>query len=200
MKSKYLIIFLMIILIFLGILWLKYNSSNKEGLDKAKASALSSDILTTVESKLSSAGVDTSDLASQIPAAMDVVNKIIENESKAIDAEIGATGQGPPDYTTVVDTTGSDYYPSKSFFVGSKFSDGFCKTNSNTVELNNACSTLTAENCNLTDCCVLLQGNKCVAGNENGPTYKTEKTGDKINVDYYYYKNKCYGNCSTKQK
>ena len=79
--------------------------------------------------------------------------------------------------------------------------DDFCKSHiGSTDKLETSCNNLTKTNCNEVSCCVNLNGNKCVAGNENGPTYKTEKTGDKINMDYYYYKNKCYGNCSTKQK
>jgi hypothetical protein len=79
--------------------------------------------------------------------------------------------------------------------------DDFCKGHiGSTDKLESSCNNLTNSNCNEVSCCVNLNGNKCVAGNERGPIYKTEKTGDKINVDYYYYKNKCYGNCSTKQK
>jgi len=195
MKSKNLIIIFMIILIFLGILWLKYNSSNKEGIDEATASAMSGRILTNINNEFAAAGVDTASYVEQIPAAFDQINKLIENETKDIDAQLGITGRGPPDYSNVVDTTGSDYYPSKSFFTGSKFSDGFCKTNSNPADLNNACSTLTAENCNLTDCCVLLQGSKCVAGNALGPTNQVDEKGEDIDYAYYSYKNQCYGSC-----
>jgi hypothetical protein len=195
MKSKYLIIIFMIILIFLGILWLKYNSSNKEGIDEANASAMSGRIMSNISSEFSSAGIDLDSYADQLPAALDQINQVIENEAKDIDAESAGTVQGPPDYSTAVDTTGSDYYPSKNFFTGARFSDGFCKTNSNPVELNTACSTLTAENCNLTDCCVLLQGNKCVAGDASGPINQVDEKGEDIDYAYYSYKNQCYGSC-----
>ena len=39
----------------------------------------------------------------------------------------------------------------------------------------------------------MLNGEKCVAGNQDGPTFKTD-SGEDITVDYYYYQNKCYGN------
>ncbi len=74
--------------------------------------------------------------------------------------------------------------------------DDFCKSNS--ASLNESCAKLTKKNCNATSCCVVLNGKKCVAGNQDGPTFKTE-SGEDITVDYYYYQNKCYGNsCPTK--
>jgi hypothetical protein len=74
--------------------------------------------------------------------------------------------------------------------------DDFCKSNSDS--LNESCAKLTKKNCNATSCCVVLNGKKCVAGNQDGPTFKTESSQD-ITVDYYYYQNKCYGNsCPSK--
>ena len=74
--------------------------------------------------------------------------------------------------------------------------DDFCKSNS--ASLKESCNKLTKKNCNSTSCCVILNGKKCVAGNQDGPTFKTE-SGEDITVDYYYYQNKCYGNsCPTK--
>ena len=64
--------------------------------------------------------------------------------------------------------------------------------------LENSCSKLTFSNCVATDCCVLLNGKTCVSGSQNGPTYLTDSSGTKINMDYYYYQGKCYGNnCPT---
>jgi hypothetical protein len=72
----------------------------------------------------------------------------------------------------------------------------FCKSNS--ASLKESCTKLTKKNCNATSCCVVLNGNKCVAGNQDGPTFKTD-SGKDITVDYYYYQNKCYGNsCPSK--
>lgn len=65
------------------------------------------------------------------------------------------------------------------------FANDFCSSKSN-------CEKLTHKNCNKTSCCVLLNGENCVSGAEDGPTFKTDN-GDKVNVDYYYFKNKCYG-------
>lgn len=71
----------------------------------------------------------------------------------------------------------------------------FCKSSSDSLK--NSCAKLTKKNCNSTSCCVVLNGEKCVAGNQDGPTFKTD-SGKDITVDYYYYQNKCYGNsCPT---
>jgi hypothetical protein len=72
----------------------------------------------------------------------------------------------------------------------------FCKSSSDSLK--ESCTKLTKKNCNETSCCIMLNGKKCVAGNQDGPTFKTD-SGEDITVDYYYYQNKCYGNnCPTK--
>lgn len=72
----------------------------------------------------------------------------------------------------------------------------FCKSSSDSLK--ESCGKLTKKNCNATSCCIVLNGEKCVAGNQDGPTFKTN-SGEDITVDYYYYQNKCYGNsCPTK--
>jgi hypothetical protein len=45
-----------------------------------------------------------------------------------------------------------------------------------------------------------LGGSKCVAGNEHGPAIQSNY-GDAFlkNRDFYYYKSKCYGNCSSNE-
>ena len=62
-------------------------------------------------------------------------------------------------------------------------------------ELNKACDNLTNENCKSSSCCVLVQGsngNKCMAGAADGPTYKKDVDGNLISIDSYYYKEKQY--------
>lgn len=76
-------------------------------------------------------------------------------------------------------------------FIKDDMADDFCKNfqgSSNTLDA--ACSQLTDENCNKTNCCVLLNGKKCVAGNQSGPTFQTAPSGKDTMVDYYYYQNK----------
>jgi len=72
--------------------------------------------------------------------------------------------------------------------------DSFCENHRESGSaLNKSCNKLTQDNCNSTSCCVWLNNEKCVAGAEDGPTFQTQN-GKKIDVDNYYYKNKCYGN------
>jgi hypothetical protein len=80
--------------------------------------------------------------------------------------------------------------------------DAFCESyKGSSGNLNSACGKLTNKNCNSTSCCILTNNNKCVAGNADGPTYNTDDNGKTINLDYYYYQNKCYGDkCPDKTK
>ena len=72
--------------------------------------------------------------------------------------------------------------------------DAFCKTEEGSqMELNNKCQQLTNKNCSLTSCCVLLNGEKCVAGSIRGPTFNTDKNGKSKPFDYYYWQNQCFG-------
>ena len=74
-------------------------------------------------------------------------------------------------------------------------SDAFCHSSGNTSDLNNKCAALTADSCNIADCCVWVNGTKCAAGNANGPTIITGVASD---TDYYFHKYQCYGNnCET---
>jgi hypothetical protein len=62
--------------------------------------------------------------------------------------------------------------------------------------LENACNNLDKNTCKLTDCCLLLGGEKCVSGNNQGPYMKYNYSDFLIkNRDYYYYHGLCYGNC-----
>jgi hypothetical protein len=72
--------------------------------------------------------------------------------------------------------------------------DTICSNTKSPSEINSLCNQLTKKNCKLSSCCVLLNGEKCVGGNKEGPTFYSEKE-KKINIDYYYYKDKCFGNC-----
>jgi hypothetical protein len=66
---------------------------------------------------------------------------------------------------------------------------GFCKYYENQPDkIEQVCNRLNKNGCASTSCCVLLGGSKCVAGNENGPKFKTNY-GDVFvkNKDYYYH-------------
>jgi len=75
---------------------------------------------------------------------------------------------------------------------------GFCNaTKNNKMDMEQKCNALSLDACASTSCCVLLGGQKCVAGNENG-AYMTANYSDYTlrNKDFYYYQGKCYGNCN----
>jgi hypothetical protein len=75
---------------------------------------------------------------------------------------------------------------------------GFCKQNvAFPDKIEESCNSLNLDTCASTSCCVLLGGQKCVAGGANGPTMQANYSDRFIlNKDYYYYQGKCYGNCS----
>jgi hypothetical protein len=74
---------------------------------------------------------------------------------------------------------------------------GFCnKYKTDSIKLEEQCNTINDDTCAATKCCVLLGGQKCVAGGESGPIMKDNYSDFKIlNKDFYYYQGKCYGNC-----
>ena len=76
---------------------------------------------------------------------------------------------------------------------------GFCSQYANDKsKLEAACNNLDKNVCSSTNCCALLGGQKCVAGNESGPFVSANYSDFTIqNKDYYYYQGKCYGNCSS---
>ena len=77
--------------------------------------------------------------------------------------------------------------------MGHTYADSFCRTTTNAItKQEEKCKKLTPYNCKQVDCCILLNGAKCVSGGQDGPNFfhEDKKVGD----DYhYYYKNKCYG-------
>ena len=63
-------------------------------------------------------------------------------------------------------------------------------------ELEQKCNDLSSNTCASTSCCVLLGGQKCVYGNENGPKFKSNYSNFLVtNPEFYYYQGKCYGKC-----
>lgn len=83
--------------------------------------------------------------------------------------------------------------PKKDFAVGNY--NSFCnKTDDNIDDLEKRCGNLDSYSCKQVDCCVLLNGSKCVSGGQSGPNFgwkdndgkqRPQKSGD-----YYYYKDK----------
>lgn len=74
---------------------------------------------------------------------------------------------------------------------------GFCTQDNNDVAtIEEKCGALDLDTCASTSCCTLLGGQKCVAGNQNGPRNIANYSDYNLkNKDFYYYQGKCYGNC-----
>ena len=74
---------------------------------------------------------------------------------------------------------------------------GFCKSHEgDRNKLNTSCGKLTKNSCLATDCCVYakMEGEeKCFSGDEHGPTFRRNTNGKTKDIDFYYFKNKCFG-------
>ena len=74
--------------------------------------------------------------------------------------------------------------------------NSFCTHNQiDPQSLNEKSQGITKSNCMNTRCTIWTNDHGCVAGNQDGPTYRTDSNNKPINIDAYYYMNKCYGNC-----
>jgi len=82
-------------------------------------------------------------------------------------------------------------------FDGLNLETGFCKSHEgNRNELNKSCGELTKNSCVSTDCCVYakMQGEeKCYSGDAHGPTFRRNSDGKTYDIDYYFFKDKCFG-------
>jgi hypothetical protein len=78
----------------------------------------------------------------------------------------------------------------------------FCTSTPNDKsELERKCKKLTDKNCENISCCVLLNGTKCVTGDQHGPTFESDHRSTTPGDDYWYYKKSCYGGkCPTDKK
>ena len=76
---------------------------------------------------------------------------------------------------------------------------GFCKTHlGKPAELETACGKMSKHSCTATSCCVwssMDSKESCVSGNQHGPIFKNHTNGAPKTLDYYYFENKCSGNC-----
>lgn len=78
--------------------------------------------------------------------------------------------------------------------LNTNFAKSFCeKNNSSGQELKNNCEKLTQKNCLSTSCCIWTSNGKCDAGGKDGLLFNTNPNGEPIQLDYYYYKDTCYG-------
>ena len=68
-----------------------------------------------------------------------------------------------------------------------KLDEAFCNSKYSLVEIDKKCKTLSDKNCSLVNCCVFLNGEKCVGGSASGPTYLSVN-GENVDVKYYRHK------------
>lgn len=208
MNNKYIVILLFLIL---GVLFLNHFYTIREGNDPnakkkepkkkqkdltaAEAEALSKDIGKSqddIKNKLDQAGVPV-----EMPDTTGILNQLtdlfkMETARSTERANINTNALTNTDQNfSPADNTVPPNIIDNSFFLGNSFSDVFCNKYSGT-QLENKCSELTEDNCNITDCCVFVNGVKCMAGSEIGPM---NTASFKTDTDYYLYKYQCYGNC-----
>jgi len=181
------LLILIVLIVFLGSLY--YNS---------KYIILEGSV-TIEESKRNAKEIDET-LKSKGKIDNNIFSKMLDNlittfkgESKSILDEDSEETSGIFNKSELINTT-PESYPGKTFFHNNEIHNGFCGKYESTNYLNTKCNQLTSTNCNLTNCCVLLNGNKCVSGDMNGPT----KIND-IDYNFYLHKNTCYGNCKGTQ-
>jgi len=70
------------------------------------------------------------------------------------------------------------------------FANSFCAGKSGN-DLKESCLKLTQDNCLSTSCCIWTSNEKCAAGNKDGLLFRNDESP----MDYYYFKDTCYGNC-----
>lgn len=173
MKLKILIAVLLFII--LGMLIMR----TKEGFDAADAPGLASNLGSSMNKELVAAGLPAIDINAAgdlFKQLQDLIGQQVAVSQGTYDTVTAAEASDPSNNTVAIDLS-----TPKSFLYGDKMSGAFCKQKKN-------CASLREENCNTTDCCVWLNGKKCVPGNVNGPTIAINS-----DVDYYLYKYQCYG-------
>jgi hypothetical protein len=86
--------------------------------------------------------------------------------------------------------------PTPTQSIEDMYYDVCLSTEHSIMEREAKCNALDKTKCMASGCCVLLGGEKCIAGNQSGATNRSNYSDHTIiNRDYYYYRNKCYGNC-----
>jgi hypothetical protein len=137
----------------------------------------------------------------------DVKGNLVDVVSNAVQGKIvyyqpgsykyGATSYVPYYEDSVFLSRSTNTVVNTPTYVTSNAGGGFCnKYQNDHIKLEQQCNAINNETCAATTCCVLLGGQKCVAGGENGPIMKDNYSDFMIaNKDFYYYQGKCYGNC-----
>lgn len=126
------------------------------------------------------------------------VNDITENNA------IGSSINERPGARTVVVETFDNMDDTNSDSLDTMLKTGFCKSHlGKPSELETECGKLTKNSCSTASCCVWASMNSvesCVSGNKDGPIFKNGTPNAPKTLDYYYFENKCFGNCPTTAK
>jgi hypothetical protein len=113
----------------------------------------------------------------------------------------GAYRFGPanyvPNYEDSVYLSRTTQLPTTAEYKSAFLKTGVCEMTKNApVQQELACNAMDVNTCSSLSCCVLLGGEKCVAGSEIGPLDKSNYSDLTLrNTDYYYFNGSCYGNC-----
>ncbi len=136
--------------------------------------------------------------SSASPSSAELENPVIMDTNSSFEpgtVEYGGTGYVPSYEEAMYN---DDYKFKKQYepIVNAEYQNsGFCEASVGDIE--QKCNSLSKDICASTSCCVLVGGERCVQGNENGPTKKLVYSDTSIqNRDVYYYQGKCYGNCA----
>lgn len=102
-----------------------------------------------------------------------------------------------PNYEDSIYLSRTTHQSTLSPYVSTSAPAGVCENaKDSSIKTETACLGMNKDVCASSSCCVLLGGSKCVAGNENGPTFRSNYSDPMLrNKDRYYYQGKCYGNC-----
>ena len=106
--------------------------------------------------------------------------------------------------TIIVETFDNADKASDNADMDAKLKAGFCKSHlGKPAELETECGKLSKHSCTATSCCVWASMNSvesCMSGNRHGPIFKHGAAGAPKTLDYYYFENKCNGNCPSAAK
>jgi hypothetical protein len=128
----------------------------------------------------------------------DVVTDIINENNERIDWKNVYVNQNSKMFTVIQNpTTSIAKLFGRKGILDSDFKEDICTKYAGDYDtIDKKCNKLSSKNCKIPDCCVLLNGTKCVAGNIDGPIFLTEN-GKDIDQLYYLHKDQCFGNCQT---
>ena len=119
---------------------------------------------------------------------------------------IDNTKNAPNSKTVIIETfdnLGQYSDTNASDSLDAKLKAGFCKSHlGKPAELETECGKMSKDACTATSCCTwasMDSTESCVSGNKHGPIFKHVTNDAPKTLDYYYFENKCIGNCPTEK-